>query len=51
MADRTGEPCRSVWAEEIILFGTSTSYVVEVALAQGASEKDPLASPTEDVRA
>lgn len=45
MLDRTGEPCRSVWAEEnnnilwdfYIVRGESTV----VALAQGASEKDP----------
>lgn len=49
-SDKTGEPCRSVWAEENNIIWDS--YIVRgeraaVALAQGASEKDPL---REDVR-
>jgi hypothetical protein len=49
-SDRTGEPCRSVWAEENNIIWDF--YIVRgeravVALAQGASEKDPL---REDVR-
>lgn len=47
---KTGEPCRSVWAEENNIIWDF--YIVRggravVALAQGASEKDPL---REDVR-